>query len=314
MSKLLIEESPLTFQPSLAVAIGWKEAIVLQQVQYWITNPKNTGYEQDGYKWVYNTYKDWKTENFPFWSEATIKRTFLSLEEKGLLISIQPMKNTYDREKYYRINYKQLDTFDGVNLTRSMESKRPILHYTETTSENNFNDDATHHPQQPSSSTSKLRKKAEPRIVDDATPVYDPSSSTSPPKKSYAKKAPPEPPAELKLESFAEQTLLQMLTKYKDAKKLRTPTHWQNQNQKDLFTDGAQRLTSEELIKCINYWLAKNVHSLGDLSAKVKQWADRQSERGNSSTNGHHVNNKQQKGVRETMEELVEYYSKQGRL
>ena len=288
MSKLLIEESPLTFQPSLAVAIGLNEAIVLQQVQYWITNPKNTGYEQDGYKWVYNTYKDWKTENFPFWSEATIKRTFLSLEEKGLLISIQPMKNTYDREKYYRINYEQLDTFDEVKLTRSMESKRPILHYTETTSENNFNDDATHHPPQatPPSSFGNKKAKPEPKIVDDATPVYDTSSSTPPPKKSSAKKAPPEPSAELKLESFAEQTLLQMLTKYKDAKKLRTPTHLQNQNQKDLFTDGAQRLTNAELIECVNYWLAKNVHGLGDLSAKVKQWADRKSERESVQSNG----------------------------
>lgn len=111
------------------------------------------------------------------------------------------------------------------------------------------------------------------------TPLPKPSSSTPTTQKSSGKKSPPkpkpEPPEDLKLESFAEQTLLQMLTKYKDAKKLRTPTHWQNQNQKDLFTDGAQRLTNAELIECVNYWLAKNVHGLGDLSAKVKQWADR---------------------------------------
>ena len=84
MSKLLIQESPLTFQPSLAVAIGINEAIVLQQIHYWLSNSKNKGYEQDGYKWVYNTYAEWKETNFPFWSENTIQRIFTNLEEMGL--------------------------------------------------------------------------------------------------------------------------------------------------------------------------------------------------------------------------------------
>lgn len=120
MSKLLIEESPLTFQPSLAVKIGLNEAIVLQQVHYWISNPKNKGYEQDGYKWVYNTYAEWKETNFPFWSENTIQRTFSNLEEAGLIISIQPMKAKYDRTKYYRIEYTKLEVFDDPKLVCSL--------------------------------------------------------------------------------------------------------------------------------------------------------------------------------------------------
>lgn len=120
MSKLLIQESPLTFQPSLAVAIGLNEAIVLQQIHYWITNQKNKGYEQDGYKWVYNTYAEWKETNFPFWSENTIQRTFASLEEKGLVVSIQPMKSRYDRTKYYRIDHTKLEVFDDPKLVCSL--------------------------------------------------------------------------------------------------------------------------------------------------------------------------------------------------
>ena len=120
MSKLLIEESPLTFQPSLAVAIGLNEAIVLQQIHYWIKNTKNKGYEQDGYKWVYNTYAEWKESNFPFWSENTIQRTFASLEEKGLVVSIQPMKGKYDRTKYYRIEYTKLEVFDDPKMVCSL--------------------------------------------------------------------------------------------------------------------------------------------------------------------------------------------------
>lgn len=117
MSKLLIQESPLQFQPSLAVAIGINEAIVLQQIHYWISNPKNKGYEQDGYKWVYNTYAEWKETNFPFWSENTIQRVFASLEEKGLVVSIQPMKSRYDRTKYYRIDYTKLDGIEDTKMT-----------------------------------------------------------------------------------------------------------------------------------------------------------------------------------------------------
>lgn len=132
MSKLLIQESPLTFQTSLAVAIGLNEAIVLQQIHYWISNVKNKGYEQDGYKWVYNTYAEWKETNFPFWSENTIQRTFASLEEKGLVVSIQPMKGKYDRTKYYRIEHTKLEVFEDTKLVRS-------LNESENTTENTTN-------------------------------------------------------------------------------------------------------------------------------------------------------------------------------
>jgi hypothetical protein len=132
MTKLLIQESPLTFQPSLAVAIGLNEAIVLQQVHYWLANSKNKGYEQDGYKWVYNTYAEWRETNFPFWSENTIQRTFANLEEAGLVVSIQPMKSKYDRTKYYRIDYPKLEVFDDPNLVRS-------LNESEITAENTTN-------------------------------------------------------------------------------------------------------------------------------------------------------------------------------
>ncbi len=136
MSKLLIEESPLTFQPSLAVAIGINEAIVLQQVHYWITNAKNKGYEQDGFKWVYNTYAEWKETNFPFWSESTIQRIFTNLEDMGLIVSIQPMKGKYDRTKYYRIDHSKLDTIEDVKLTRSLNESETTTEKTTIAPEN----------------------------------------------------------------------------------------------------------------------------------------------------------------------------------
>jgi len=138
MSKLLIQESPLTFQPSLAVAIGINEAIVLQQIHYWISNVKNKGYEQDGYKWVYNTYAEWKETNFPFWSENTIQRIFANLEEMGLVVSIQPMKGKYDRTKYYRIEYTKLEVFDDTK-SEAIDDPKLVssLNESENTAENN---------------------------------------------------------------------------------------------------------------------------------------------------------------------------------
>lgn len=96
---LLIQESPLIVLPKLAQAIGLNEAIVLQQVHYWVAKSKDM--------WVYNSYEQWQADNFPFWSIPTIKRIVYRLEEKGLLISKQEAST--DRKKYYTIAYDKLD-------------------------------------------------------------------------------------------------------------------------------------------------------------------------------------------------------------
>ena len=98
MSKLLIPEPPLQILPQLACTIGLNEAIIVQQLHYWSLKAK------DG--WVYNTYEQWH-EQFPFWSVITIKRTFLKLEQDGIVVSRQS-KST-NRKKFYRINYEKLD-------------------------------------------------------------------------------------------------------------------------------------------------------------------------------------------------------------
>lgn len=100
------------------MAIGLNEAIALQQLHYWLENPK-AGEERDGFKWIFNTYEEWK-ENFPFWSERTIQRIFLNLEEMGLVIACQLDKAKYERRKYYRIDYDKLATLDSANLARSL--------------------------------------------------------------------------------------------------------------------------------------------------------------------------------------------------
>lgn len=106
---LLIDEYPLLVLPSLAAMIGLNEAIALQQVHYWLENPKG-GVEIEGERWVYNTYEEWQMDNFPFWSVRTVQRVFNSLEEMGLVLSMQ--KAAYDRKKYYRVHYDKLASWN----------------------------------------------------------------------------------------------------------------------------------------------------------------------------------------------------------
>lgn len=77
-SSLLINEYPLMVLPQLAKLIGLNEAIILQQIHYWLLSSKHT---HDGRKWIYNSYPSWK-EQFPFWSEKTIWTTIKNLEGK----------------------------------------------------------------------------------------------------------------------------------------------------------------------------------------------------------------------------------------
>jgi len=57
---LLIDEEPLLVPPRLAAAIGLNEAIVLQQIRYWLGDKRRPKI-RDGRRWVYNTYPQWQT-------------------------------------------------------------------------------------------------------------------------------------------------------------------------------------------------------------------------------------------------------------
>ncbi len=94
MSRLLIEEHPVMIIPSLAVKLGVNEAVVLQQMHYWLVKSTHI---KDKRKWVYNTYKDWQ-EQLPFWSERSLRRTINSLEKKGLVLSAMFNKSKMDQK------------------------------------------------------------------------------------------------------------------------------------------------------------------------------------------------------------------------
>src|SRR6476469_758071 len=108
MSKLLIQDKPIMILPSLAQKIGLNEAVILQQIHYWLVSSQH---EKEGRKWVYNTYKEWQLQ-MPFWSESTIKRTIKSLEDQGYLLSANFNRFKMDKTKWYTINYEKLDRLE----------------------------------------------------------------------------------------------------------------------------------------------------------------------------------------------------------
>ena len=109
MSKLLLDSQPLVVLPELAAVVGLNEAIVLQQIHYWIEiNKKANRNHNDGYYWTYNSYEAWH-EQFPFWSKNTIVRIIEKLEKSNLIVTGNYNKLKLDRTKWYRINYEELN-------------------------------------------------------------------------------------------------------------------------------------------------------------------------------------------------------------
>jgi hypothetical protein len=132
MSRLLLSESPLVVLPSLACAIGLNEAIILQQVHYWLSSSKT---DVNGQKWVYNTVKQW-ADQFPFLSEQTIARALKTMRESGILIAEQLASDRFDKTLFYRINYDALECFDTIKMIAPEVSNCQTLLITENTTEN----------------------------------------------------------------------------------------------------------------------------------------------------------------------------------
>ena len=115
MSNLLINEPPLQVLPSLARVIGLNEAIMLQQVHYWLHHAR---VKHDGRMWVYKTFEEWQEQDFSFWSTRTIKRIATNLVEMGLLLVKKLANNSFDRVNHYTINYEKLAELE-INKTKT---------------------------------------------------------------------------------------------------------------------------------------------------------------------------------------------------
>lgn len=145
MSNLLLDERPLLVLPSLAAGLkSLDEAVILQQIHYWIEKKQNY---REGRYWVYNSMENWM-QQFPWIkSRTTLTRYFNNLEKKGLLITGNYNKAGFDKTKWYTIDYSTLSDFEqrlyrtcttsDQNLVNGMNRTctTNTIDYQETTSE-----------------------------------------------------------------------------------------------------------------------------------------------------------------------------------
>lgn len=108
--KLLYTKEPIVINPIAAEVLGVNEAIIVQQIHYWLNiNEKAKINFHEGRYWTYNTYENWQKTNFRFLSVPTLKRIFKKLEDKKILIKDNFNKSKYDRTLWVSINYDKLD-------------------------------------------------------------------------------------------------------------------------------------------------------------------------------------------------------------
>lgn len=152
-AKWLFDEHPILVDKELASIIGLNEAIVLQQLNYWLHS--KSAKQIDGQLWIYNTYDNWKKDNFPFWSRNTIRRALNSCIKKGLVITGNFNKAGFDKTKWYSINTQKLDEVMGSACDQNGQTDSPkwadgsdqngqtnTIYYPETTSKTTTNNQA----------------------------------------------------------------------------------------------------------------------------------------------------------------------------
>jgi len=103
-SQLLIHESPLQVFPTLAREIGLNEAIVLQQIHYWLNLEFSRSLIYEHY-WVRYIPEQWERQ-FSFWDKKTLHRAINTLEKLEMLVSIETEDS--GKAKYYAIDYGTL--------------------------------------------------------------------------------------------------------------------------------------------------------------------------------------------------------------
>jgi hypothetical protein len=96
---------PLLIPPDLAKEIGLHEAVILQQIHYWL---EKSNHLINGCRWIYNTYRAWQ-QQFPFLSLSAIRKAIARLEGLNLLKTERFDKQSWNQTKWYSINYQRLE-------------------------------------------------------------------------------------------------------------------------------------------------------------------------------------------------------------
>lgn len=113
----------MMFEEALAVLFGVDEAIMLQNLMYWIKkNKANNKHFYDGRYWTYNSASAFE-KLFAFWNKAKIYRVLDSLEKQGAIFSGNYNRLAYDRTKWYSVSEHILE---GVWSEKTKLQERDI--------------------------------------------------------------------------------------------------------------------------------------------------------------------------------------------
>ena len=93
----------------IAVAFDPNTALVIQQLHYWIK--KGQGKVIDGVRWIYNTYKDWTSEQLKFFSTWQLRRIFGRLRQLGIVRVKRHWAKHYNQTNFYTLDYDRLVKF-----------------------------------------------------------------------------------------------------------------------------------------------------------------------------------------------------------
>ena len=130
-TKLLTTENPLILLPSLAVEFGITEALLLQQIHYWLGKADTL---HGGKRWTYQTVDQWHSQ-MPFVSTGAIRRAITKLKKLGIIVVAKLARWKTNRTNYYTLDYSKLATIvDFANqLTAKNHQVIDSQHVPETT-------------------------------------------------------------------------------------------------------------------------------------------------------------------------------------
>jgi hypothetical protein len=121
-SPLLFDEAPIAFSPTLARRIGLHEAILLQQIHYWLHHKsRDPGRYQDYYIngrfWVKWNMQEMMAHVPLGRSADPYKRTIKLLKEQSILLVAQHWKSRYINTNFYSIDYSNLELLIKKNAS-----------------------------------------------------------------------------------------------------------------------------------------------------------------------------------------------------
>ncbi len=122
-STLLFDEPPIAFSPTLARCLGLHEAILLQQIHYWLQHKLRDPSRYQDY-FIQNRYwVKWNMqemmEHVPLGkSPDPYKRTIKALREQSIMLVAQHWKSRYINTNFYSIHYQNLASRIELELRR----------------------------------------------------------------------------------------------------------------------------------------------------------------------------------------------------